>query len=205
MPTIQHNVLAGADLHEPKGANTAPLGRTYVSNGTGSGTWLRSATSGWEIIGDNQAAQTLTKDAYTVIKNNALGGTTQGDYRLPGRATAWVPGSDQFDWNAGGFELGDVVELYFTMEVETTANTSSLFGQLQVASGTSSAYTIPLASQRIKGTATHNTAFSATLYMKDSVTLLNPTKLAILSDETGDKVNVSEFYIRTIPIYPVYA
>lgn len=34
-----HNTLTGSELHEPKGADTAPTGQIYVSDGAGSGTW----------------------------------------------------------------------------------------------------------------------------------------------------------------------
>lgn len=37
--TIQHSLLTGADLHEPKGISTASLGEVYIANGAGSGAW----------------------------------------------------------------------------------------------------------------------------------------------------------------------
>lgn len=36
---VQHATLTGADLHEPKGADTAALGQVYIADGAGSGTW----------------------------------------------------------------------------------------------------------------------------------------------------------------------
>lgn len=39
MATIQHSVLSGANIHEPKGADTALLGQKYVADGAGSGDW----------------------------------------------------------------------------------------------------------------------------------------------------------------------
>lgn len=44
MTTTIHKNLTGADLHEPKGADTALAGRVYVSNGSGSGVWTDAAT-----------------------------------------------------------------------------------------------------------------------------------------------------------------
>jgi hypothetical protein len=38
--TIQHKLIADADLHEPKGVSSAVSGKVYVSNGSGSGSWL---------------------------------------------------------------------------------------------------------------------------------------------------------------------
>lgn len=39
--TIQHSLIADADLHEPKGIASAVSGKVYVSNGSGSGTWQK--------------------------------------------------------------------------------------------------------------------------------------------------------------------
>lgn len=35
----QHKDLTGAELHEPKGVETATSGQVYVANGSGSGAW----------------------------------------------------------------------------------------------------------------------------------------------------------------------
>lgn len=39
MANVAHSTLTGAELHEPKGADTAALGTVYVANGSGSGSW----------------------------------------------------------------------------------------------------------------------------------------------------------------------
>ena len=38
--TIQHKLIADADLHEPKGIASAVSGKVYESNGSGSGSWV---------------------------------------------------------------------------------------------------------------------------------------------------------------------
>lgn len=38
--TIQHKLIADADLHEPKGVASAASGKVYQANGSGSGTWV---------------------------------------------------------------------------------------------------------------------------------------------------------------------
>jgi len=45
MANVSHASLTGANLHEPKGADTAALGTVYVSNGAGGGTWSAIGTS----------------------------------------------------------------------------------------------------------------------------------------------------------------
>lgn len=37
----EHRNLTGADLHEPKGAETALSGTVYQSDGSGSGQWVK--------------------------------------------------------------------------------------------------------------------------------------------------------------------
>ncbi len=46
MANVQHSVLSGGDLHEPKGVASATAGKVYISDGSGSGAW----TSAGEII-----------------------------------------------------------------------------------------------------------------------------------------------------------
>lgn len=41
MANVSHASLTGANLHEPKGADTATANKVYVSNGSGSGTWQK--------------------------------------------------------------------------------------------------------------------------------------------------------------------
>ena len=43
MSTVHRN-LTGADLHEPKGADTALSGQVYVSDGVGSGVWTTASS-----------------------------------------------------------------------------------------------------------------------------------------------------------------
>lgn len=39
MPTIQHDALTGAELHEPLGVDTANANEVYLADGAGSGDW----------------------------------------------------------------------------------------------------------------------------------------------------------------------
>jgi hypothetical protein len=55
---VAHRDLTGADLHEPKGAETASLGAVYVANGSGSGTWRKLTTA--EL--DTQSIKNVNKE-----------------------------------------------------------------------------------------------------------------------------------------------
>lgn len=54
MANVQHASLTGADLHEPKGADSASVDTVYVSDGAGSGAWSKldmdSLTSHREVL-----------------------------------------------------------------------------------------------------------------------------------------------------------
>jgi len=41
MTNIAHAVLAGSDLHEPKGIGSAANNTSYIANGAGSGAWIQ--------------------------------------------------------------------------------------------------------------------------------------------------------------------
>ena len=41
MANQTHSAITDPDIHEPKGVSTAASGRVYMSDGAGSGTWLR--------------------------------------------------------------------------------------------------------------------------------------------------------------------
>lgn len=45
MANVPHSTLTGAELHEPKGADSAATGTVYVANGAGSGSWQAIGTS----------------------------------------------------------------------------------------------------------------------------------------------------------------
>jgi hypothetical protein len=54
--TIQHSLIADADLHEPKGVVSATSNKVYVSNGSGSGTWQKIVPSQLAGISTSGAA-----------------------------------------------------------------------------------------------------------------------------------------------------
>jgi hypothetical protein len=54
---IQHKNITEADLHEPKGVSTASVGKVYISDGAGSGSWIYSNAHG-SVAFSNVAAPT---------------------------------------------------------------------------------------------------------------------------------------------------
>jgi hypothetical protein len=54
-----HSALTGADLHEPKGADTAAVGEVYVADGLGSGAWVNPPYAVSALINDVSTAATV--------------------------------------------------------------------------------------------------------------------------------------------------
>lgn len=58
--TIQHKNIPDAQLHEPKGIATVTVGKIYVSDGAGSGTWVDKSRYGELYITGGTTSQTLS-------------------------------------------------------------------------------------------------------------------------------------------------
>ena len=59
--TIQHNLITGSDLHEPKGVAAASNKTVYVANGSGSGVWTAPNAVANVYIAFNLASPTYTQ------------------------------------------------------------------------------------------------------------------------------------------------
>jgi len=67
----EHSTLTGAELHEPKGADSANAGEVYVSDGAGSGDWFPREDIYYGVIEDVSTAETVyipVANAGTVAK-----------------------------------------------------------------------------------------------------------------------------------------
>ncbi len=54
-----HSTLTGADLHEPKGVESATVGEVYVADGLGSGSWTNPPYTVSGVIDDVSTAATI--------------------------------------------------------------------------------------------------------------------------------------------------
>jgi hypothetical protein len=81
MANVDHASLTGSDLHEPKGADAAPVGSLYIANGAGSGSWstrqffltayIADVSTAGQIYVVSPVAGTVSK-IYTAL-NGAIG------------------------------------------------------------------------------------------------------------------------------------
>jgi len=67
MPTVQHNTLTSAELHEPKGVAAASANETYVADGAASGSWTEPEPKGVSaaVAGDVYIADGAASGAWT--------------------------------------------------------------------------------------------------------------------------------------------
>ncbi len=90
MPT--HSSLSGAELHEPKGVDTAPINTVYVANGAGSGSWTNT-------FGTAQSTSTLRLSAGSTSTQNPT--ATDTPMKIEFGAAQYGP-SDRVQLSADG-------------------------------------------------------------------------------------------------------
>lgn len=132
MAEIQHNQLTGADLHEPKGVETATAGQIYIADGAGSGDWTDPTnTSAWQLIEElNPSSVTASTSsdlsAWRTLRLtvNNLAPATAADVVLSHSAN----GTDFTIYNA-------YTRYFLSNSTETVANVANLTGNVNVATG----------------------------------------------------------------------
>lgn len=137
---IEHSVLTGASLHEPKGVATAPSGTVYVSNGLGSGVWTdfdQFNAFGGSLLhvrdqrAANSPAQSLVgggtwnkRDLQTTVVNGIVGATlTSSVISLPAGTYIAYAVSD-----VESFSTNNVTERYQLRLRNTTGGTDLVAG-----------------------------------------------------------------------------
>lgn len=72
----QHSVIPDAERHEPKGASTAAIDTAYLSDGAGSGSWIKVQKAQAACMkASSSTATTGITTAFQAINNALLGGT----------------------------------------------------------------------------------------------------------------------------------
>lgn len=152
-----HKDLTGADLHEPKGADTATSGKVYVSDGAGSGAWTTASD---------------------IITNTAF---TTGDLKPTHKATAdtgWIIWSDGTIGDASSAasiranaDTSDLFSLYWTnysnpfCPVYTSAGVASTRGASAAADyAAHKRIAVPVGAGRVLGIAGTGSGLTARLY-----------------------------------------
>jgi len=69
----EHNLLTGASLHEPKGADNAAVGETYVADGVGSGSWDLPEVSSVNFAGNRNKLLAVNETEDGIIYVDSTG------------------------------------------------------------------------------------------------------------------------------------
>lgn len=100
MTTTVHKNLTGADLHEPKGADTALANQVYVSDGAGSGSWVAASsiiTNTAFTTGDLKLTHKLSADTGWILWADSTIGDSSSGASI--RANADTQALFYFYWN----------------------------------------------------------------------------------------------------------
>lgn len=204
MANIEHSGITDPNIHEPKGITLASANEVYVANGSATGSWKGIYTQGWEDVANTGSAQALTDGVWLDLTNNGLGANSNDTYLLPGFSSVWDTATNEFDWASAGLSLGDTVDIRFDFTFVTNAANDEVALRLDLAHGDAGEYSLEFFRQAYKTAGTYRTTVSYNLYMGNSITLNNPTRIAAISDSAGDTVLLNGFYARVIPRRPVY-
>lgn len=203
MPTVQHSTLTGANSHEPKGVESATNEDVYVADGLGSGNWKEIQVMGWEDWNHGGGAQALTLAATEYqLENDGAGTQTNTAYKLNGSTNIWDTVNNEFDWAAGGCEVGDTVDI--RVDITYTANSSNdgFTLELDMAVGGTTPFTVPIDDRNLDVAGSENVVRFVSVYIGSTDVLNNPAQFKVTADSTGDTVQVNGWYVRVIPRNP---
>jgi hypothetical protein len=201
MANVEHVNITDPNIHEPKGAASAPAGYMLVSNGDGTTSWVAqpalSPLIGVVDYSDNATQTTpinVAANTPVYLTNDTLGAFTNRTYLPEGVTDVWDAALNQFDFNE--LSLGDVVDMRLDVEVVTTSANQDVKIALELGIG-GSAYEVPFINTSIKAAGTHPLNRFNSVYMGDSNTLTNGAKFKITSDSAAT-VKVNGWYCKII-------
>lgn len=190
-----HASITDPNLHEPKGISSATVGRVYVSNGSGSGSWLHMP-SGWGYYQHNGLAQNFTStDSKLLI--NASGPLTNTSY-LPNE----IKGTGQL-WSAANsrvtpIRLGDSYQLRLDLPITARTSANELTISLDISGGATPASVILPKYQSIAKTPPFTVSVEITVVVLSTTTLSNGIQFFLKTDSGNiDITNPSITIVRT--------
>lgn len=145
MSTVSHKDLTGADVHEPKGAASAASGTVYVSNGSGSGSWITIAAltgavgevkafttfavpSGFLELDGSEIDRTTYSNLFNIVSLQQTGSRTNGSPTISGLSSTSNVFPGQYIGGSGiplGATVFSTTVNTITMSVNATSTGSS--------------------------------------------------------------------------------
>lgn len=150
MANVEHSILTGSDLHEPKGVAAAAANRVYVSNGAASGSWTTVpaaaiAAAGvlvfqgqlYHIIDERSSGTTgdlLTSSTWNTRtlqteKTDDLGITTSGNQISLVAGTYWIE-AEAVTYFQGSSEPGGINTIINKLRLRNVTDSTTLLSGL---------------------------------------------------------------------------
>lgn len=190
-----HASITDPNIHEPKGVSSATAGRVYVSNGSGSGTWLHMP-SGWGYYQHNGLAQNFTTtDAKLLINGSGpLTNTTYLPNEIRGSGQLWSTVNSRMT----PIRLGDAYQLRIDLPITARTSANELTISLDIGAGATPSTVILPKYQDIAKTAPFTISVEITLVALTTTTVSNGIQFFLKTD-TGniDITNPSITIVRT--------
>lgn len=165
-----HSNLSDPELHEPKGVSTATAGRTYVSDGSGSGSWLHVPT-GWGYYQHSGSAQSVaTTDVKLLI--NGSGTLTNTNYlprEIRGTGHLWSTASSKLT----PIRLGDAYTVRLDLPVTARSAAAEATLSLDIGGGATPTSVILPKFLNVGKTAPFTLSLDIPLVVLTNTTLLN--------------------------------
>lgn len=141
MANIAHSVLAGTEIHEPKGVTAASLGQVYVADGNGSGNWSSIGTSsftgmiadfcwpevqdGWLECDGSDINITTYGTLYAVMTIQQTGTRTSGSAVITSLSSTTPMRAGYYIYGTGIAEDTTILSVDSATQVTMSANASS--------------------------------------------------------------------------------
>ncbi len=165
-----HSNLTDPELHEPKGISTATVGRTYVSDGSGSGSWLHVPT-GWGYYQHSGSAQTISTTDVKLLVNGS-GALTNTNYlprEIRGSGHLWSTASSKLT----PIRLGDAYSVRLDLPVTARATAVEATLSLDIGGGATPTSVILPKFLNVDKTAPFTLSLDIPLVVPTNTTLLN--------------------------------
>ena len=199
----EHSVITDPNIHEPKGASSASANQVLVADGAGGTSWATQWNNWWWNIDHSAAVATsLTSGVKTDIVNDGAGAASL-DFQVPaGVGNIWDTVNNEFDWVAGGMQLGDEVVIRLDIDLTVNSNNDSFLVEIDLAHGHAGEIKLPLSYINVDITGTQKHIVIFRVFMGNTNVLNEPAKLSITANSTGDSYLLNGFYVSAEPTNP---
>ena len=214
----EHNLLAGSQLHEPKGADAAAAGLVYVTDGAGAGTWTNSGAidsssavagdsftsdgagggswtnvHGWGNYKDAASAQTFTTTA-AKLSIDGLGSSTELGYLPKGVTALWDTTADKMIADT----LGDSYLIRLDLPITSVTGSASIL-KMELDIGGAATPTIVIVDRQISVAAGASKTVSVSFGVFSLATFLaNGAQIFLKSDANTVEVTAPSILIQRV-------